>query len=156
MTNSFKSAASARPSGRTLHVSLWIVQVSLALMFGLAGVMKATMPLDTLAQSLPWVTDVPGALVRFIGLSEAAGALGLLVPALARVRPWLTPLAGLGLSAVMILATAFHLQRGEVSHSALTASLAGLAAFVAWGRFRRAPIEPRAPHRRSQGLPTHP
>jgi hypothetical protein len=156
MTNSFTSAASAHPSGRTLHVALWIVQVILAVMFGLAGGMKAAMPLDALAQSLPWVADVPGALVRFIGFSEAAGALGLLVPSLARVRPWLTPLAGLGLSIVMILATAFHLQRGEVSNSALTASLAGLAAFVAWGRLRWAPIEPRAPHSRSQGLPTHP
>lgn len=139
-------AASSRPQAqgrRGLHIALWVVQVLLALLFLGAGFAKVATPLPELAQSLPYTADLPGALVRFIGASEIAGALGLLLPSMLRVFPILTPLAGAGLSVVMALATLFHLSRGETSAIGITILLGVFAGFVAWGRRVAEPIAPR-------------
>src|SRR5688572_4600183 len=87
-----------------LNISLWVAQVILAAMFAMAGVMKLTQPIETLALTVPWSADVPLALVRFIGASELAAAIGLLLPSLTRIKPWLTPLAAAGLATIMLLA----------------------------------------------------
>jgi uncharacterized membrane protein YphA (DoxX/SURF4 family) len=126
-----------------MNVALWIVQVLLALMFGAAGVMKTFMPLEEIGKSIPWVLDVSPALVRFIGISELAGALGLVLPAATRIRPGLTPLAAAGLGLVMVLAAGFHAMRGEWSAIATNAVILALALFVVWGRTQRHPIPPR-------------
>jgi putative oxidoreductase len=140
------AVAQAKPSegrSKALHVALWVAQVLLFAAFGMAGFMKLTTPIPDLAQKMAWVTAVPH-LVRFIGAAELAGALGMLLPSITRIRPGLTALAGLGLTTIMILAMAFHVSRGEASVTPANLVLGGLAAFVAWGRFRKAPIEPRA------------
>lgn len=134
--------AAARPRS-ALNVTLWIVQILLAFAFGAAGLMKLIQPLDALAASMAWVSAVPGWLVRFIGAAELAGAIGLVLPALTRVQTHLTSFAGLGLVLVMILAAAFHASRGEVGMVPANVALAALAAFVAWGRLKAAPIGSR-------------
>jgi putative oxidoreductase len=126
-----------------MNVMLWIVQVLLAAAFGMAGVMKSMMPIDTLVLQVPWADDVPLAMVRFIGISELAGAIGLILPALTRIRQGLTPLAALGLATVMLLASLFHISRGEFGALPITVVLGVMAAFVAWGRRTKAPIAPR-------------
>ncbi len=126
-----------------MKYGLWIVQVLLALAFVAAGVMKLTMPVDQLAQNMVWVSAVPVWLVRFIGLAELAGGLGIILPALTRIQPHLTPLAGAGLVLVQILAIGFHLTRGEFSYIVVNIVLLALAAFVAYGRWQVAPIAPR-------------
>ena len=83
---------------------------------------------------------MPLPLVRFIGVSELAGAIGLILPAATKIKPTLTPLAALGLLTIMILAMAFHLSRGEAQALPINMALGGLAAFVAWGRTKKAPI----------------
>jgi putative oxidoreductase len=81
-------------------------------------------------------------LLRSIGLAELAGALGLL-PSLTRIRPNLTPLAALGLIAVMVLAIPFHLSRGEAMMLPMNPILAVLAGIIAWGCTRKAPLQAR-------------
>lgn len=130
-------------SGRGLRIALWIVQGLLAIAFGMAGVMKLLSPIADLAANMAWVSSVPEGLVRFIGASELAGAIGLILPAVTRVKPGLTALAGGGLTLVMLLAAAFHLSRSEGAALPAPLVLGGLAAFVAWARFRKAPIAPR-------------
>jgi putative oxidoreductase len=142
MTTASALPADSRPRGG-LHYALWAVQVLLALAFGMAGVMKSTAPIAELAHKLVWPGVVPAALVRFIGLSELAGALGLVLPSATRIKPALTPLAAAGLVIVMVLASLFHLSRGEMGALPINATLGALAAFVAWGRTRKAPITPR-------------
>ena len=127
-----------------MKVVLWILQVFLAVAFLAAGAMKLTQPLATLAVSLPWTADVPGALVRFIGVAEVLGGLGLVLPAATRILPRLTPIAAAALAIDMVLATLFHLVRGEAMIAPITLLLVALLAFVAWGRTTRAPIAPRA------------
>ncbi len=141
MTTAALTAAPARRTGLT--VTLWAVQVVLAALFGMAGLMKLTQPIDALAASLPWVTSVPGMLVRFIGAAEFAGALGLILPSLTRIQPRLAALAALGLAVVMVLASAFHLTRGEASMLPMNLVIGLLALSVAWGRGKAAPITPR-------------
>jgi hypothetical protein len=134
----------SRSGSRALRATLWTLQGLLALAFGFAGSLKALAPLAEAAKSIPWIPDVPAALVRFIGTAELLAAVGLVLPALTRIRPKLTPLAASGLVLVMTLASIFHLTRGELQGVVVNVILGGLAGFVAWGRFRTAPIAPRA------------
>jgi uncharacterized membrane protein YphA (DoxX/SURF4 family) len=127
-----------------MRYTLWFLQILLALAFLAAGWMKLTTPIDQLAQAMVWAGDVPVGLVRFIGLAELAGGLGLILPALTRIQPQLTPLAGAGLALVMLLAVAFHLTRGEFGFIVPNIVLLALAAFVAYGRWKLAPIPPRS------------
>jgi uncharacterized membrane protein YphA (DoxX/SURF4 family) len=126
-------------------IGLWVAQVVLALMFGMAGVMKLFTPLEALAsQGMGFVTDTPELLVRFIGVAELAGALGLILPALTRILPWLTPLAALGLATIQVLAMGLHVIRGEFTVLPMNLALLAIALFVVLGRWRKAPIAPRA------------
>jgi hypothetical protein len=135
-------ASAARPS-KALHIGLWVAQVLLALAFTSAGAMKLTQPIAVLAAKMVWPGAIPEGLVRFIGLSELLGGLGMILPAATRIKPALTPLAGIGLTTIMILAAVFHLSRGEAPMMPVNLALGGLAGFVAWGRLKKAPIAPR-------------
>ena len=120
-----------------------MVQVLLALFFLMAGVNHGLRPIAEAAKSSPWITGIPEALARFIGVAELAGGLGLVLPAATRIKPWLTPFAAVGCGIIMALAIPFHLVRGEANVIGLHFIVTGLCAFVAWGRFRKAPIAPR-------------
>jgi hypothetical protein len=78
-----------------------------------------------------------------IGVCELLGAVGLILPSATRVLPVLTPVAASALTLVMVLAAGTHFSYGELPVIGVNVVLGGLAAFVAWGRFRRAPIAPR-------------
>jgi uncharacterized membrane protein len=120
-----------------------MLQVLLAVFFLPAGYTHGLVPIAQAAKAVPWITSVPVALARFIGVAEVAGAIGLVLPAASRVAPWLTPLAAIGLSLIMVLAALFHIMRGEATVIGFHIIVAALAAFVAWGRWRRAPIASR-------------
>jgi putative oxidoreductase len=94
-------------------------------------------------QQAPWIADVPVALVRFIGIAELAGALGLVLPAAFRVAPQLTVAAAIGLAVIMVLAAAFHVARGEASMTGMPVAVTSVLALIAWGRLRKAPIPTR-------------
>lgn len=137
------AAGAGRPRGRRLHAGLWVAQGLLAAAFGLAGLSHATRPIAEMATFAPWTGALPEALVRFIGVAELAGALGLVLPALTRRRPALTAWAATGLAVVMALASVVHIARGEPQVLPVNLLLGGVAAFIAWGRFGRVPIAPR-------------
>jgi hypothetical protein len=115
--------------------ALWMVQGLLALLFLWAGGMKLVLPLDQMTGPLP----LPGWFLRFIGVAEVLGALGLILPGLLRIRPGLTPLAAVGLVIIMIGATGMGLVSGEVVTTLIPLAVGLLAAFVAYGRWRLAP-----------------
>lgn len=122
-----------------MSVVLWIVQVLLALVFLMAGFMKLTQPLATLSKRMAWTTSVPLGLVRFIGLAELLGGIGLILPMLTGILPWLTIAAAIGLSIVMISAAIFHLTRHEASHAAGNIVLLVLALVIVVGRIAIVP-----------------
>jgi hypothetical protein len=117
--------------------ALWIVQGLLAALFLFAGGVKLVLPLDKLTGPMP----LPGLFIRFIGVVEVLGAIGLILPGLLRIRPSLTSLAALGLVIVMIGATAYNVAAGDVASSLITVVVGLLAAFVAYGRWRLAPLD---------------
>ena len=123
-----------------MNIALWIVQVLLALLFLFAGVMKFVMPIEEMTKQMP--VAIPGLFLQFIGVCEILGGLGLVLPGLFRVKTWLTPLAAAGLFIIMIGATVISLKLGiAAAISPLLATL--LSAFVAYGRWRLAPLRGR-------------
>jgi hypothetical protein len=117
--------------------ALWIVQALLALLFLFAGGTKLVLPLEQLQGPVP----LPGAFVRFIGVAEVLGALGLVLPTLLRIRPGLTPLAAAGLVIVMAGAAVITAATGTVAMALIPLVVGLLAAFVAYGRWRLAPVQ---------------
>jgi uncharacterized membrane protein YphA (DoxX/SURF4 family) len=109
---------------------LWTVQALLALVFLFAGGMKLVLPTAEMTKDIA----LPGALLRFIGVCEVLGALGLVLPGLLGVRPGLTPLAAAGLVVIMIGAVVVSLLSGPAALAAIPAAVGALAAFVAWKR----------------------
>ncbi len=125
---------------KALHISLWVVQVLLALAFGMAGFMKVSMPISELAaKGMGFVNHTSEGLVRFIGTVELLGALGLILPAAMRIKPILTPIAAIGIAVIMLLPIKEHVTQNEPVVANIILLL--LAAFVAWGRFKKAPIQ---------------
>jgi len=118
-----------------MELALWIAQIILAVMFGMAGIMKSTQPKEKLAKGLPWTTDVSTPTVRIIGISELLGALGLILPAATGILPILTPIAATGLAVIMVLAIVTHARRKESQAIVFTVVLLAVSAFVALGRF---------------------
>src|SRR5438094_6707125 len=120
----------------TMNIALWIVQGLLAALFLFAGGMKLVLPLDKLTGPFP----LPGWFIRFIGVCEVLGALGLVVPGLFRIRRGLTPLAAAGLVIIMIGATVITLIGGDLMAAVISLIVGLLAAFVAYGRWRLVPL----------------
>src|SRR5213083_2644324 len=118
-----------------MTAALWIVQSLLALLFFFAGGMKLVLPLEQLTGPI----TLPGPLLRFIAVAEVLGALGLILPGLLRIRPGLTPLAAAGLVIIMAGATVLTLAGGDVGPALFPLAVGLLAAFVAYGRWRRTP-----------------
>ncbi len=122
-----------------LNIALWTAQVVLAILFGYVGFMKVALPPEQLLDSeMTFVSFVGIGMTRFIGVSEILGALGLILPAALRIKPALTTMAAAGIATVMLLATAYHIYAGE---SPSTILFLLLAAFVAWGRYKKVPIK---------------
>jgi uncharacterized membrane protein YphA (DoxX/SURF4 family) len=118
-----------------LNIGLWVVQVLLALLFLWAGGMKLVLPLEKLAGPV----HLPGLFVRFIGVAEVLGGIGLLLPGLLRIRPILTSWAAAGLVIIMAGATGLTVIGGGAG--AVVPFVVGiLAAAVAYGRWRRVPL----------------
>lgn len=131
--------------GRGWHIGLWAAQIALAALYGMAAYMHAIMSPDALAQmGAVWVKSAPIGLVRFIGIAEFLGALGVLLPALTRIKPSLTAWSAAGLLSIQALAIPFHVFRTELDALPFNFIYAALAGFVLWGRSRKAPISPRA------------
>lgn len=123
-----------------LNIALWIAQILLGALFIMAGSMKSTQPLAELSKSLPWVNDFSLGMVRFIGISQLLGGIGLLLPALLRIKPILTSLAALGLCLIMIFSFIYHINKGEYEALGINVVLGAIALFIAWGRYKKVPI----------------
>lgn len=127
-----------------MRLVVWVVSVLLALAFLATGLGK----LATSGADLAAAADgIPVLLFRVAGVAEVLGALGLVLPAATRVRPWLTPLAAAALTFTMACAVVANLVVGGGATALLPAVLGVLSAFVAWARRGPYAVAPRAPRR---------
>jgi uncharacterized membrane protein YphA (DoxX/SURF4 family) len=119
-----------------LSIALWILQVLLAALFLFAGITKLILPLEKMAGPIA----LPGSFLRFLGVAETLGALGLILPGILRTKPGLTPLAAACLLIIMIGATVIGLKTGPVSTALIPLVTGLLLAGVAYGRWRVVPL----------------
>ena len=120
-----------------MNITLWILQVLLAVAFFAHGWLFLWPPTEIAAQmnaSLPRWFQV------FLGVAEVLAAVGLTLPGLTRILPWLITWAAAGIMIVTASATVFHLARGEMSSAAITLVLLVMATFVGYMRQRVLPI----------------
>jgi len=122
-----------------MNVTLWVLQVLLAVAFLAHGWIFLFPPADIVELMN---ASIPPAFRIFLGVAEVLAAVGLTLPGITRVLPWLVPCAAAGLMVVMIGATILHTARGEVSSAITTALLLVVAAFVAYMRWKVRPIVP--------------
>jgi uncharacterized membrane protein YphA (DoxX/SURF4 family) len=117
-----------------MDIALWVAQILLALLFGMAGAMK-TFQVEKVRGQMPWAKDRSDAFIRFVGISEVLGALGMILPLLTGILPWLSPLAALGLAVIQVLAIFMeHLPKKEYKVIPVNVVLLALAVFVIIGR----------------------
>ena len=124
-----------------MNYALWIIQVLLGLLFVFAGSMKFIMTVEEMTKDVA----MPGWFLHFIGVAEVLGGLGLILPGLLRFRPGLTPLAAAGLTIIMIGATVVSFIAGGAMMALPSLVVGLLAAFVAYGRWRLAPLRGSRP-----------
>jgi hypothetical protein len=112
--------------------TLWTVQGLLALLFLFAGGMKLVMPLEGMAGPIA----LPGWFIRFIGVTEVLGAIGLILPRLLRIRPVLTPAAAAGLLIIMSGATVITVMGGAIAPALFPLVVGLLLVSIAYGRWQ--------------------
>jgi putative oxidoreductase len=127
-----------------MNILLWVLQALPALYIGLTGIMHFVVR-PGLPAPMAWMYELPASLHVLSGTAEILRALGLILPSLTRIVPHLTPLAAMGLVIVMTGALVWHLGRGEAATIVMNVTLALLAAFVAFGRWRLKPLAARRP-----------
>lgn len=115
-----------------MKIALWIVQGLLAALFIFAGATKLILPVEEMTAQMP--IALPGWFLRFIGVVELLGALGLILPWLTGIQPILTPLAAAGLMIIMIGAAVLTVIAGDVAMALFPLVVGILCAFVAYGR----------------------
>jgi uncharacterized membrane protein len=118
-----------------LNIPLRVVQGLLAEGFALSGAMKLARSREQLRERLPWAEDFSNSTVRLIATAELLGAIGLVLPPLLGIAPWLAAVAATGLATVMVLAALTHVRRKEPVGIVMTSLLGAVAVFIAWGRF---------------------
>jgi uncharacterized membrane protein YphA (DoxX/SURF4 family) len=131
-----------------MNILLWVLQVLLAAAFLAHGLMFLFPPANLVAVMN---ASINPAFRLFLGVAEVLAAIGLTLPGLTRIQPWLVPTAAAGLMIVMVGAVIAHVSRGEASSAITTAILFVLLTFVAYMRWRVRPIPPRTPVQVGQG-----
>ena len=118
-----------------MNIVLWIAQILLAAMYGMAGIMK-TFQTAKAKEQMSWAKNRSDGFVRFVGISELLGALGLILPLVTGILPWLTVLAAIGLTLIQLLAIfAEHLPKKEYNVIPINTILLALSVFVVIGRW---------------------
>jgi uncharacterized membrane protein YphA (DoxX/SURF4 family) len=124
-----------------MNILLWIVQILLGLLFVFSGSMKFMMSVEEMNRQSPiaW----PGIFIHFIGVCEILGGIGLILPALLRIKPGLTPLAAAGLAIITAGATVVTLMGPMKAMAVVPLVTCLLCILVAWGRWKAKPIAGR-------------
>jgi putative oxidoreductase len=130
-----------KPKG--LNIALWIAQglISLTLVWGAYA--KLIQPIEETSKMLPWALDNPS-LLKFTGIIDLLGGLGIILPAALRIQPKLTVFAAYGIIALMVLGSIFHVSRGEAPLIGMNIFIILIAVFIAWGRTKKLPILPKS------------
>lgn len=123
-----------------MTIALWVVQILLALLFLMAGFMKASQPVAKLQERMSWTKHAAPWVVRLVAVLEILGAIGLILPKATNILPWLTPVAALGLVLTMLGAIITHFGLKEAKQASMPFILLLLSLFIVLGYFVFVPI----------------
>ena len=123
-----------------MNIVLWVLQVLVGLAFLASGIMKVTQPVEKLKTNMRFVEHTTPNIVKLIGILEILGGLGLLLPGLTHILPWLTGIAAIGLVLTMIVAVIVPIRTNDTAHMAGPVILLLLALFIVIGRFAIVPL----------------
>lgn len=126
-----------------LNITLWIVQTLIALGLIWGGYVKLFQPIEETAKMLPWALEHPS-LLKFTGVVDLLGGLGIVLPSALRIHPKLTVFAAYGIIILMISASIFHISRDETSLIGMNIFFLILAVFIVWGRKKQRVILPKS------------
>jgi uncharacterized membrane protein YphA (DoxX/SURF4 family) len=129
-----------RVATKRINIAIWTVQVLLACLFLFAGGFKLIAPIAEMTKQIP----LPGLFLRFLGVVEVAGAAGLILPSLLRIRPYLTPIAAAGLVIIMSGASGISMSGGKIAPAVMPFVVGLLAGLVLYARTRVVPIRERS------------
>jgi putative oxidoreductase len=124
------------------NLLLWILQIVFGLFFLYTGVVHFTLP-EGLPDQISWMYDLSDPIHYVAGTAEILGGLGLILPGLTRVAPWVIPWAALGMVVVMVGGSIWHIGRDEFQNVATNVATALVMVYIAYGRWKLAPIRPR-------------
>lgn len=133
-----------------MNIALWIAQFFLAFSLFYSGGTKAFVPMDVLAAQWPSIGALAPPMVRLLGVIDMLGAIGLIVPAILRIKPALTVIAAWGVVLLMVCAIVFHIQHKETAQVGVNLLFGSIALFIAWGRSKRSAITDRMKQRPSE------
>ena len=133
---------------RNQRLSFWVAQTILAGVFFLQGLMKLIIPVESLAQTHFWINVAPEWIVKLIGLIEVLAGVGLILPAMLQYRPEWSMRAAYGVLLLLMLATTFHIIRGEWSNLTTIILLAAIDIYFIWGRLKVEPLREKMPIKR--------
>ena len=122
-----------------MDIALWIAQVLLAFDFVVHGWVM-WFPSKTLPMGLPYIQEIPTGFRRFIGTAEILAGIGLILPGLTGILPWLTPLAAIGIIILMLSAIIYNIRRKDYNQMKRNLMQLALAVFVAFGRLVILPL----------------
>lgn len=125
-----------KPS-KVLNTSLWASQIILALALFSGTYLKVFMSIDALSEIFKWAGEIPPSMVRFTGVVDFFGGLGLILPIFPNVSHRVAGYAGISIVALMVCASIFHISRGETSDITTNIIFAILSIFIAWGRLKK-------------------
>ena len=118
-----------------MNIVLWIAQGLLAAMYLMAGVLK-TFQTAKAKEQFPWAKERSDGFVRFVGISELFGGVGLILPLITGILPWITALAAVSLTLIQLLAVfTVHIPKKEYNVLPINIVLLALAVFVVFGRW---------------------
>lgn len=121
-------------SSKIVHISLWAAQVILAV-FLISGAIMKFLPIEKISVMMPWTGEIPKVGVRFLGVIDLLGAIGLILPSLLRIKPQVTPWAAVCIILLMFCAIVFHISRGETAVIGVNIFCIVIAGFITWGDF---------------------
>ena len=121
---------------KTMITSLWAAQILLAVLLVMGAIMKF-LPIEKISTMMPWTGQIPATFVRLLGIIDLLGAVGLILPTSLQIKPQLTFWTALCIIALMLSAIIFHIFRGEAEAIGINIFSMIMAAFIAWGRFKK-------------------
>jgi len=117
---------------KVILIAVWIAKIILAISFIWGASLKLFLSIEKLSAMWPWTAEVPVAVVKFTGIIDLLGGIGIISPVILSLNPKITQITAFAIIVLMICGSVFHICRGEASQIGINVFFAFLASFIVW------------------------